>query len=70
MIAEPTTPGDRRAFTYYYVLECPCGEVIAQDTEDELVFVALNHLRVQHPDRADLYEREHILFMARRLIKP
>lgn len=36
-------------------------------TEDDIVDVAFAHLRELHPDMADDYEREHILFMAVRL---
>ena len=36
---------------------------------DEIVEVAFAHLRKEHPDLADDYEREHILFMARRLVR-
>lgn len=54
---------------YHYVLGCPCGESLTGDTEDDLVEVAFAHLRAQHPDLAESYEREHILFMALRLLK-
>jgi predicted small metal-binding protein len=49
---------------YYWVLECPCGVLLEADTEDEIVDVSFEHLRETHPDMADVYEREHILFMA------
>lgn len=52
---------------YEWVLHCPCGTSLRGDTEDEIVEVAFAHLREQHPDLADDYEREHILFMAIRL---
>jgi hypothetical protein len=45
-------------------LSCPCGEFIQGDDEDDLVDKAFAHLREKHPDMADEYEREHILFMA------
>lgn len=51
----------------YYVLQCPCGITLSGATEDDIVEVAFAHLREQHPDMADDYEREHILFMAVRL---
>jgi predicted small metal-binding protein len=54
---------------FYYVLDCPCGTTLTGDTEDEIVDVAFAHLNEQHPDMADHYEREHVLFMARRLVK-
>jgi len=53
---------------FHYVLDCPCGQTLTGDTEDDIVDVSLAHLREQHPDKADVYEREHILFMARRLV--
>jgi predicted small metal-binding protein len=45
-------------------LACPCGEMIVGTDEDDLVEKAFAHLREKHPDMADEYEREHILFMA------
>jgi hypothetical protein len=54
---------------FSYVLDCPCGTTLNGDTEDEIVDVAFAHLRAEHPDMADHYEREHVLFMARRLVK-
>jgi predicted small metal-binding protein len=45
-------------------LACPCGTVIRGDNEDDLVEKAFAHLREKHPEMADEYEREHILFMA------
>ena len=49
---------------YQYVLRCPCGVSVTGATEDEIVDVSFAHLREVHPDMADDYEREHILFMA------
>lgn len=49
---------------YEYVLHCPCGTRLAGATEDEVVAVSFAHLAAEHPDLADSYEREHILFMA------
>ena len=57
-------------YEYYWLLRCPCGTALQGDTEDEIVEVAFAHLREKHPDMADDYEREHILFMAQRLVKP
>lgn len=54
---------------FHYVLDCPCGARLTADTEDEIVDVSFAHLAEKHPDMADEYEREHILFMARRLVK-
>jgi len=52
---------------YHYVLQCPCGAALSGETEDDIVEVSFAHLREEHPDLADDYEREHILFMAVRL---
>jgi predicted small metal-binding protein len=52
---------------YFYRLTCPCGASLTGDTEDEIVDVSFAHLREAHPDMADEYEREHILFMAIKL---
>jgi hypothetical protein len=65
-----STGGDgNKELELHYVLDCPCGEVLTGLTEDEIVEVSFAHLREQHPDMADAYEREHILFMARRLVR-
>jgi predicted small metal-binding protein len=45
-------------------LPCPCGLMIRGENEDDLVDKAMEHLRDKHPDRADEYSREHILFMS------
>ena len=50
--------------SYQWVLQCPCGARLVGDTEDEIVDASFAHLADQHPDMADSYEREHILFMA------
>lgn len=52
---------------FIWVLRCPCGESLQGDSEDEIVDVSFAHLREKHPDMADEYEREHILFMAIKL---
>jgi hypothetical protein len=52
---------------FEYVLRCPCGASLTGATDDEMVDVAFAHLREKHPQIADDYEREHILFMATRL---
>jgi predicted small metal-binding protein len=58
-----------RELTFHYVLDCPCGTTLTGDSEDEIVETTFAHLREAHPDRADEYERDHVLFMARRLVK-
>lgn len=45
------------------VLDCPCGERIAGNGEDDLVARAQQHLAAVHPELH--YDREDILFMAR-----
>ena len=54
---------------YQYVLSCPCGTRLTGDTEDDIVDASFAHLREKHPDMAESYEREHVLFMAVRLPK-
>lgn len=54
---------------FTYVLQCPCGQSLRGDTEDEIVETSFSHLREKHPDMANDYEREHILFMALKLRK-
>jgi hypothetical protein len=65
-----TTGDSPREVEFHYVLNCPCGTTLTALTEDEIVEVAFAHLREKHPVMADDYEREHILFMAQRLIRP
>ncbi len=55
---------------YYWVLRCPCGTALEGASEAEIVEVSFAHLREKHPDMADDYEREHILFMAQRFVRP
>jgi hypothetical protein len=43
-------------------LECPCGEVILDEDEDELVDKANEHLEAEHPHL--VFTRDQILFMA------
>jgi predicted small metal-binding protein len=45
-------------------LQCPCGELIQAEDEDELVERAKAHLKEKHPHLAEEYTREQILFMA------
>jgi len=59
-------PVEAASRDYVWVLDCPCGERLRGDSEDSIVEVAAAHLGEQHPDMADNYEREHILFMARK----
>ena len=43
-------------------LNCPCGEHITAETEDELVEKTQAHLKEKHPGHE--YSREEILFLA------
>lgn len=45
-------------------LDCPCGERITGESEDELVENAYRHLRDQHPKLAEEYTPEDILMLA------
>ena len=56
-------------YSFHYVLDCPCGATLTGLSEDDIVQVAFAHLRETHPDLADDYEREHILVMARRVVR-
>ena len=58
-----------RELQFHYILDCPCGARLTGDTEDDIVEVSFAHLREKHPDMADEYEREHILFMAQKFVK-
>ncbi len=65
-----STTGDQPELQFHYVLTCPCGETLTGDTEDEIVEESFGHLREKHPDMADKYDRDQVLFMTRRLVKP
>ena len=54
---------------YIWVLDCPCGLRLRSDSEDGIVCVALAHLSNVHPELSENYEREHILFMATKLLR-
>ncbi|NLE79475.1 MAG: DUF1059 domain-containing protein [Rhodococcus sp.] len=43
-------------------LNCPCGEAIKAENEDELVKKVQEHLAADHPTKD--YSRNEILFMA------
>lgn len=45
-------------------LTCPCGTYIRGEDEDDLVEKARQHLAEAHPELADEYDREQILFIA------
>ena len=54
---------------YYWLLRCPCGTSLEGSSEDDIVEKSFEHLREKHPDMADEYEREHILFMAQKFVR-
>jgi hypothetical protein len=62
--------GAPRDLQFHHVLTCPCGDTLTGATEDEIVEVACSHLRGKHPEMAGDYERDHILAMAQRLVRP
>jgi hypothetical protein len=66
-------PGDEAATRpesrFVWVLRCPCGTALEGATEDEIVETSVAHLREAHPDLVDVYERDHILFMAQRFVR-
>lgn len=45
-------------------LKCPCGVLLTASGEDALVEQANQHLKDKHPDMANKYTREQILFLA------
>ncbi len=45
-------------------LDCPCGERITGEDDDDLVRKAQEHLREKHPELVDVYGPEHILALA------
>ena len=64
---EDAAPAADRRFVWQ--LRCPCGTALEGATEDEIVETSFAHLRQLHPDMADTYEREHVLFMAKRCVR-
>jgi hypothetical protein len=54
--------GPKRKPRRQLTLDCPCGERIVGEGEDDLVEKARRHLAAAHPGRQ--YSREEILFLA------
>jgi hypothetical protein len=52
-----------------FMLGSPCGTTLTGDTEDDIVSLVTAHLAAVHPERAGHYDRDQILFMAKRLVK-
>jgi predicted small metal-binding protein len=45
-------------------VNCPCGETVRGETDDELVANVEAHVRDQHPDMVGTMSRDQILGMA------
>lgn len=45
-------------------MKCPCGLWIREIGEDALVDAARQHLREAHPEKAEAYTRDEILYFA------
>jgi predicted small metal-binding protein len=45
-------------------VDCPCGETVRGDSEDELVTNVEQHIQDKHPDMVGTMPREQILGMA------
>jgi len=45
-------------------LTCPCGASFEAEDDDELVRIVREHLVAEHPEQAEQYGREEILFLA------
>ncbi len=46
------------------VVNCPCGETVRGETDDELVSNVEAHVRDKHPDMVGTMSRDQILGMA------
>jgi hypothetical protein len=40
-------------------LRCPCGDLLAARTDDELVQIAQAHLESEHPNLSSKYTKQH-----------
>ncbi len=45
-------------------INCPCGETVRGETDDELVANAEEHIRTAHPEQVGQRSREDILAMS------
>ena len=45
-------------------IDCPCGETVQGETDDELVANAEAHMRDKHPDMVGTMSREQLIGMA------
>ncbi len=46
------------------VINCPCGETVTGETDDELVANVQEHVQDRHPEMVGQMTREQILGMA------
>jgi len=46
------------------LINCPCGEVVRGESDDELVANAEEHVKTAHPDQVGQRTREDFLGMA------
>ncbi len=52
------------------VIHCDCNTIFRAETNDQLVRIVKDHVRLVHPERTDEYTREHVLRLASRLVSP
>jgi hypothetical protein len=45
-------------------VDCPCGETVRGETDDELVSNVEQHIQDRHPEMVETMSREQILGMA------
>ena len=45
-------------------IDCPCGESVTAESDDELVTATEAHINEKHPDMVGTMSREQILEMA------
>ena len=45
-------------------IDCPCGETVMGESDDELVSNVEQHIQDKHPDMVETMSREQILGMA------
>ena len=45
-------------------IDCPCGETVRGDSDDELIANTEEHIRDKHPDMVGTMSREQLLGMA------
>jgi hypothetical protein len=45
-------------------INCPCGEVVEAETDDQLVQSVEKHIEKKHPDMVGKYSKDQILNMA------